>query len=91
MTTPVLHYYDYTLPTKLETDASDRVVAGVLSQQFDGQWHPVAFYLKSMALPEQNYEIHNKEMLAIIWALEEWHAELEGLQQDDCFDIYIDY
>ena len=44
-----------------------------------------------MALPEQNYKIHNKEILAIIQALEEWHAELEGLQQDDHFNIYTDY
>ena len=44
-----------------------------------------------MALPEQNYEIHDKEMLAIIWALEEWHIELEGLQQDNYFDIYTDH
>jgi len=37
----------------------------------DGKWHPVAFYSKSLSFIEQNYKIHDKEMLAIIHALEE--------------------
>jgi hypothetical protein len=44
-----------------------------------------------MALAEMNYEIHDKELLAIIRALEEWRAELEGLQRDDPFDIFTDH
>jgi len=37
----------------------------------DGKWHPVAFYSESLSSVEHNYKIHNKEMLAIIQALEE--------------------
>ena len=37
-----------------------------------------------------NYDIHDKEMLAIILALKEWRAELEGLQSDP-FVVYSDY
>jgi len=44
----------------------------------DGKWHPVAFYSKSLSSVERNYEIHNKEMLAIICTLEEWRHFLEG-------------
>ena len=44
-----------------------------------------------MAPAERNYEIHDKELLAIIRALEEWRAELEGLQRDDPFDIFTDH
>jgi len=44
----------------------------------DGKWHPVAFYSKSLSSVERNYEIHDKEMLAIIRALEEWRHFLEG-------------
>jgi len=44
----------------------------------DRKWHPVAFYSKSLSSVEQNYKIHNKEMLAIIHALEEWRHFLEG-------------
>jgi len=43
----------------------------------DGKWRPVAFYSKSLSLVERNYKIHNKEMLAIIHALEEWRYFLE--------------
>jgi hypothetical protein len=32
-----------------------------------------------MALVEVNYNIHDKEILVIIWALEEWRPELVGL------------
>src|SRR5262249_2323762 len=77
---PLLRHYDYSRQTRIETDASDGVVAGVMSQLFeDGLWHPVAFYSSSMVEPEKNYEIYDKEMLAVIRALEEWRAELEGL------------
>ena len=51
----------------LETDASDGVIAGILSQLYlDGEWYPVAFFLKTMAPAKYNYEVHNKEILAII-------------------------
>jgi hypothetical protein len=88
---PILRHYRPDLPTRIETDASDEVVAGVLSQQEEGNWHPVAYYSKTMSSPEQNYEIHDKEMLAIIRALEEWRAELEGLQRKERFDILTDH
>jgi hypothetical protein len=55
------------LLTRLETDALDSVIAGVLLQkQQDGEWHPVVFYSKTMVDAELNYPIHNKEMLAIV-------------------------
>jgi len=45
----------------------------------DRKWYPVAFYSKSLSSVEQNYEIHDKEMLAIICALEKWRHFLEGV------------
>jgi len=65
---------------RIEADSSDFAIGVVLSQQSttDGKWYPVAFYSKSLSSVEQNYEIHNKEMLAIIYALEEWRHFLEG-------------
>jgi hypothetical protein len=76
---PVLAHYDPGRETMLETDASDGVVAAVLSQQNDKQeWHPVAFFSKTMAPAELNYQIHDKEMLAIVKALKNWRAELQG-------------
>jgi len=65
---------------RVEADSSDFATGAVLSQQSttDGKWHPVVFYSKSLSSMERNYEIHNKEMLAIIRALEEWRHFLEG-------------
>jgi hypothetical protein len=81
ITAPVLALYDPFAETRMETDASDGVVAGTLSQKGkDGDWHPVAFYSKTMDIHEMNYEIHDKEMLALIKGLEEWSAELRGAQ-----------
>ena len=63
----VLAHYSPYRKTRMETDASDRVVAGVLSQlQEDSLWRPVAFYLKTMNAPQMNYNIYDKEMLAVV-------------------------
>jgi len=49
----------------------------------------VAFYSKSLSLVERNYEIHDKEMLAIICALEEWRHFLEGARHP--VEIWMDH
>ena len=63
-------------------DASDYATGGVLSMECeDGLWRPVAFLSKSLNETERNYEIHDKEMLAIIrdeeylLLIERTHAE----------------
>ena len=65
---PILASLDNTRPFRIEADSSDFATGAVLSQQSpdDGTWHPVAFLSKSLSAVERNYEIHDKEMLAII-------------------------
>jgi len=60
-------------PFRVEADSLDFTTGAVLSQQStaDGKWHPIVFYSKSLSSVERNYKIHDKEMLAIIRALEE--------------------
>jgi len=79
-TAPVLVSPQDSEPFRVEADSSDFAIGAVLSQQSttDRKWHPMAFYSKSLSSMERNYEIHNKEMLAIICALEEWRHFLEG-------------
>jgi len=57
----------------IEADSSDFTSGAILSQQLprEEKWHPVAFYSKSLSPVKQNYEIHDKEMLAIICTFEE--------------------
>ena len=51
----------------LKIDTSDRVIAGILSQLYlDGEWYPIAFFLKTIALTECNYKVYNKKILAIV-------------------------
>jgi len=68
-------------PFWVKADSSDFATGAVLSQQstIDRKWHPVAFYSKFLSFVERNYEIYDKEMLAIICALEEWRHFLEGV------------
>jgi len=78
-TAPVLQLFDYEKPCIVETDASDFVSAGVLSQpDSSGIIHPVAFFSKKHTPVECNYEIYDKKLLAIVRAFEEWRPELEG-------------
>ena len=67
----VLRHYERSRPAVLETDSSDYVNGGVLSQaDDDGVLHPVAFYSKNLLPAECNYEIYGKELLAIVRCLE---------------------
>ena len=65
---PILTFLDDSQMYRVEADASDFTTGATISQQSpeDGTWHPIAFFSKSLSPVEQNYEIHDKEMLAII-------------------------
>jgi transposase InsO family protein len=78
-TTPVLMLPDFDAPFRLETDASDYDYGAILTQQGpDSHWHPVAYMSKQMTPPERNYNIYDKELLAIVRALDAWRHYLEG-------------
>ena len=55
----------------------------------DGKWRLVAFLSKSPNETESNYEIHDKEMLAVIRGLENWKHLLESAKYK--FEIWTDY
>jgi len=68
---PVLAAPDLNKEFRVETNASNYATGGVLSMKFsDDLWRPVAFISKSLSDTERNYEIHDKEMLAIVRYLE---------------------
>ena len=54
-----------------------------------GLWHPVSYFLETIAPAELNYFIHDKELLAVVWALQYWRPELVGARE--LFTIYTDY
>ena len=75
---------------RIEVDALDYTTGGMLLIECkDGLWRPVAFLSKSLDEMERNYEIYDKEILAIIRGLESWRHLLEGAQSK--FKIWTDY
>jgi len=74
---------------KIEADASDYASGAVLSQYQMGSWHPIGFYSKGFSSAERNYKIHDKEMLAIIRALDEWRHLVQGSK--DKIEIWTDH
>jgi hypothetical protein len=61
---------------KVETDASNFRIGVILSQQQNGFWHLIAFMSKTLTKAERNYKIYDKELLAIIKALQTWQQYL---------------
>ena len=87
---PLLVASDIDKEFRVEADASNFATGGVLSVKCeDGKWRPVAYISKSLNKTEQNYEIHDKEMLAVIHCLEAWRHFLEGSQSK--FEVWTDH
>ncbi|PIL37451.1 hypothetical protein GSI_01145 [Ganoderma sinense ZZ0214-1] len=76
-------------PFKVECDASKFALGAELAQHQDGQWRTIAFLSKSLSPAERNYEIYDREMLALIVALDEWRHFLKGAQSR--FEIHSDH
>ena len=73
----------------METNASGYAIGGVLSQEQDGKWKPIAFLSRTMQPVERNYEIYDKELLVIVEALTKWRQYL--LDALETFEIWIDH
>ena len=64
---------DQTQPFQIEADASKYATGTVLTQtDANGDRHPVAFLSKTFTEAKRNYKIYDRELLGVIWALEEW-------------------
>ncbi|MBW0501209.1 hypothetical protein O181_040924 [Austropuccinia psidii MF-1] len=88
-TAPILSHFNPSLPTIVETDASDYALGAVLSQVNDSGKHPIGFHSRKLLPAELNYEIHDKERLGIVWALKRWRAFLLSLFNS--FEVLTDH
>jgi len=78
-TAPILTHFIPDTPIIVETDSSDYTIAGILSITCaDGEIHPVMYYSQTLTALELNYDTHDKELLAIFEAFQNWHHYLEG-------------
>ena len=70
---------DQTRPFQIKTDALKYATRAVLTQlDSNGDRHPISFISKTFLPAERNYEIYDRELLAIIYALEEWQHYIQG-------------
>jgi len=87
---PLLVAPDIDKEFRVEVDASNFATRGVLSIKYkDNKWRLVAYISKSLNKTEKNYEIHDKEMLAVICCLEAWRHFLEGSKSK--FEVWTDH
>ena len=78
-TAPVLTHWILDTPIMVETDAPDYALAAVLSTCIlDGDYHPVTFHSQTFKDTKTNYDVHNKELMAIYDAFKWWQHYLEG-------------
>ena len=74
-------------PFAITTDASNFAIGGVLTQDQGNGHQPIAYTSRKLSDAEQNYAAHEKEMLAIMHALEKWRVYLLG----NHFKIWTDH
>ncbi|KAH9263833.1 hypothetical protein BASA83_012761 [Batrachochytrium salamandrivorans] len=75
----LLLHPDDSRPFILETDASDYAISGILSQYDENEvLRPIAFYARQMNSAERNYEIYDKELLAVVESFKHWRHFLQG-------------
>ncbi|KAH7559971.1 reverse transcriptase [Bipolaris maydis] len=87
---PVLEMYSPQRRTRVETDASDYALGAVLSQQCtDKKWRPVFYHSRKFSGAELNYDVHDKELLGVVDAFEQWEVYLLGLP--DTIEVFTDH
>jgi transposase InsO family protein len=85
---PTLATFRSNEPLRMETDASDLALGACITQERDGQWHPIAYYSRKFSGPEERYDVHDKELMAIVDALEHWRIYAQSCSE---LTIYTDH
>ena len=79
VTAPILAFPDFDEHFFVTTDASDRGIGAILSQEKDGKRVVIAYASRVLSSAEQNYFTTEKECLAVVWALEQFRPYIFGL------------
>jgi hypothetical protein len=83
----VLQLADSSKPYIVTCDASDIGIGAVLEQEGENGSHPVAFASRKLSSAEENYPVHERELLTIVYELKKWRPNLHGSR----FFIKTDY
>jgi RNase H-like domain found in reverse transcriptase len=92
---PVLKQPDFTKPFAVFTDASAYGMGAILSQeggpntQNRTKYHPIAYYSATFTETERNYDVYDRELLAIMKAITHWRPYLIWTKEP--FKIFTDH
>jgi hypothetical protein len=93
---PVLRQPDFTKKFFLQTDASSYRLGAILSQEGELEkakgkpiLHPIAYYSATFTPTERNYDIYDRELLAVMKSLAHWHPYLGWTKEP--FTIITDH
>ena len=78
-TAQVLKYFDQTKPTKVSSDFSGEGLGALLEQQFEDEWHPIAYASRTLTAAERNYSPLEGEMLSIVLQVKDSMNTVENL------------
>ncbi len=73
----------------LETNASNFAVGACLYQIKNEQQRPIAYWSRKLSRLKKRYEVHDKELLAIVKALQDWRPYLTGTEKS--IQIYTNH
>jgi Reverse transcriptase (RNA-dependent DNA polymerase)/RNase H-like domain found in reverse transcriptase/Integrase zinc binding domain/Chromo (CHRromatin Organisation MOdifier) domain/gag-polyprotein putative aspartyl protease len=88
ITPPALIHFRDGEPLRFETDASDRAIGACAKQERNGKWHPIAYYSYKFNDTETRYDVHDKELYAIVKALKHWRIYALSCSS---LEIYTDH
>ena len=77
-TAPIVRAPNWQLPFEVMCDASDLAIGAVLGQREDGKPHVVYYASKTLNEAQRNYTTTEKELLAVVYALDKFRAYLVG-------------
>ena len=86
-TAPIVRDPDWHLPFEVMCDASDPAVGSVLGQRVEGKPYVVYYASKMLNEAQRNYTTTEKELLAVVYALDKFRSYLIGSD----IVIFIDY
>src|SRR6185369_9810396 len=90
LSAPMLLMFDPRKPVRVETDASNYALGAILSQPGDdGKWRPTFYHSRKFSGAELNYDVHDKELLGVVDAFEQWETQLIGVPQTT--EVYTDH
>ena len=87
---PVLRQPDHNKPFTMEVDASQYTLGAILSQKDEqGKLRPVGYYSKTLIPAERNYDVYDRELLALVRALQHWRHLLLGAEHP--IEVFMDH